>query len=80
AARMRTALPSSHLLTVEGSGNHGQFVGGGDCVDAAGTAYLVRGELPAEDRSCPALPPPGPDTRTADPRGHQTPRPHAALT
>ncbi|MEU8134874.1 alpha/beta hydrolase [Streptodolium elevatio] len=72
AVRMRTALPSSRLLTVDGSGNHGQFVGGGKCVDDAGAAYLARGELPARDWSCPALPPPTPDTRVApgDTRTH----------
>ncbi|MCF2530535.1 alpha/beta hydrolase [Yinghuangia soli] len=68
AARMRAALPSARMLTVEGSGNHGQFVGGGDCVDDAGAAYLVRGTLPAHDWACPALPPPKPDSRTGGPQ------------
>ncbi|WTW94621.1 alpha/beta hydrolase [Streptomycetaceae bacterium NBC_01309] len=71
AVRMRGALPSSRLLTVEGSGNHGQFVGGGRCVDDAGAAYLARGELPARDWSCPALAAPTPETRAA-PGGMRT--------
>lgn len=75
AVRMHAALPSSRLLTVEGSGNHGQFVGGGKCVDDAGAAYLARGELPTRDWTCPALPEPGPETR-GGPR--QIP-PHPAL-
>lgn len=66
AAHMRAALPSARMLTVQGSGNHGQFIGGGPCVDDAGSAYLVRGTL-ADDASCPALPEPDPGTRA--PRG-----------
>ncbi|MDI2132776.1 alpha/beta hydrolase [Yinghuangia seranimata] len=68
AVRMRAALPSARLVTVEGSGNHGQFIGGGACVDDAGTAYLARGVLPAADTTCPALPPPDPAKHTATPR------------
>ncbi|NUU21584.1 MAG: alpha/beta fold hydrolase [Streptomycetaceae bacterium] len=74
AAQMHAALPSSRLLTVEGSGNHGQFIGGGPCVDDAGAAYLVRGELPTKDRTCPALPPPEPDTRGGAPKDREPTR------
>jgi pimeloyl-ACP methyl ester carboxylesterase len=64
ALRMHAALPSSRLLTVTGSGDHGLFLRAGPCVDDAGTRYLLDGTLPEEDlpgadATCPA-PGPGP--------------------
>ncbi|HSA48758.1 MAG TPA: alpha/beta hydrolase [Yinghuangia sp.] len=65
ALHLRERMPSARLLTVEGSGNHGQFVGGGQCVDTAAAAYLTRGELPGTDTTCPGLPPPEPTPPSA---------------
>ncbi|UGQ15556.1 alpha/beta hydrolase [Yinghuangia sp. ASG 101] len=78
ALRVRRAVPASRLVTVEGSGNHGQFVGGGECVDGTATAYLARGELPDADTTCPALPPPEPASRAGGPEETRA-APHFAL-
>lgn len=78
ALRVRREIPQSRLVTVEGSGNHGQFVGGGECVDGTATAYLVHGRLPGADTTCPGLPPPEPAARVGEAE-ETRPAPHFAV-
>ncbi|GAB3691672.1 alpha/beta hydrolase [Nocardiopsis oceani] len=46
-------LTSATLFTYEGGG-HTAYAGGRSCVDGVVDAYLLRGEIPAEDASCPS--------------------------
>ena len=51
AQALADALDSGHLLTFEGDGH--TIVGrGNDCIDAAVTAYLVAGTVPADGTRC----------------------------
>ncbi|MFE7462494.1 alpha/beta hydrolase [Streptomyces sp. NPDC057499] len=51
---MHRALRGSRMLTVVGGEGHGVLYapGGNSCADAAATAYLTTGGLPAEDLTC----------------------------
>lgn len=51
AQALAAQLDSARLLTVEGSG-HGAYMRKGECVDNTIDAYLLRGELPAQDLTC----------------------------
>jgi pimeloyl-ACP methyl ester carboxylesterase len=60
AYHMRSAPRGSRLVTAAG-GNHGQFLyDENTCLDQPAADYLVTGTLPANDVSCPAVPPPAP--------------------
>lgn len=45
-------LGNAHLLTLEGSGHGASFQGRSTCADDAATAYLLRGEIPADNLVC----------------------------
>ncbi|GAB2563134.1 alpha/beta hydrolase [Leucobacter ruminantium] len=45
-------LGNAALLTLEGSGHGASFSDRSSCADAAATAYLLKGELPAEGTVC----------------------------
>ncbi|WP_158247690.1 alpha/beta hydrolase [Actinomyces qiguomingii] len=51
AQALAEQLDSARLLTVEGNG-HGAYMRKGECVDNAIDAYLLRGELPEEGKTC----------------------------
>jgi hypothetical protein len=57
---MQSVLKGSRLVTAAG-GNHGQFLHDKNkCVDQPATDYLMTGNLPAKDVTCPAVPSPAP--------------------
>jgi pimeloyl-ACP methyl ester carboxylesterase len=59
AVRMNKALRGSRLVTVTGTGNHGQYLFERNaCVDAHGAAFLLSGKLPAGNVSCTGNKPP----------------------
>lgn len=53
AVTVSRLLPRSRLLTYEGWGHTAYLSAGSSCTDAAVTAYLLRGTLPAVGTSCP---------------------------
>ncbi|MGW7404128.1 alpha/beta hydrolase [Streptomyces sp. NPDC054833] len=58
ARRMHQALAGSRLV-VAGGGNHGQYLfAGNTCMDRHGSRYLLTGQLPADNATCPAPPAP----------------------
>ncbi|WP_103502495.1 MULTISPECIES: alpha/beta hydrolase [unclassified Streptomyces] len=60
AEHMRETLPGSRLVVAD-SGNHGQFLFDvNDCVDDHGARFLLTGELPERDTTCPGSPAPTP--------------------
>ncbi|MEU1424331.1 alpha/beta hydrolase [Kitasatospora sp. NPDC005751] len=48
------ALRGSRLVTVTGSGDHGQYPGSNACVREVVESYLLDGRVPARDLSCPS--------------------------
>ncbi|MFF7725102.1 alpha/beta hydrolase [Streptomyces sp. NPDC008001] len=62
AQRAHRALRGSRLVTVTG-GDHGVYLNGNACADAAVDTYLLSGELPARDVTCePAASSPAPSS------------------
>ncbi|GAT80772.1 hydrolase [Streptomyces sp. F-3] len=60
AVAQRRNWPSSRLVTLRGTSQHGVYgVFGSACVDARVNAYLATGRLPAEDVTCEAQGRPG---------------------
>ncbi|WP_406401534.1 alpha/beta hydrolase [Streptomyces uncialis] len=60
AVELRRRLGGSRLVTERGAGQHGVGGGPNTCVNAHLDAYLLTGEVPAEDTDCAAHPEPRP--------------------
>ncbi|PRX47628.1 TAP-like protein [Prauserella shujinwangii] len=61
ARRAHRAFEGARMLTITDEGDHGIYAGGNACADRVVENFLVAGELPEDETSCPGMPLPVPE-------------------